>query len=210
MQATKSPAATQAGDRPQRTFTERARRAQIVDAAIATIADVGYRNASFAQIAKRAGLSSTGLISYHFRSRNELIQQVVQDVVAAIGSHMAQQLAAVSSPAAALRTYIEGNVDFIGSHREQMKALLEVFLNGAFDYGHETEQAVVSPIEQILREGQRSGQFRHFDPKVMATLVQRAVDGLPFLLAAEPDLDVGAYGAEVATVFDLATKASLS
>jgi hypothetical protein len=42
----------------------------------------------------------------------------------------------------------------------------------------------------------------------MATLVQRAVDGLPFLLAAEPALDVQAYGAEVATVFDLATRAS--
>ena len=41
----------------------------------------------------------------------------------------------------------------------------------------------------------------------MATLIQRAVDGLPFLLAAEPNLDVQAYGAEVATVFELATKA---
>jgi AcrR family transcriptional regulator len=200
-------AAVQADDRPKRTFTETARRAQIVDAAIATIADVGYRNASFAQIARRGGLSSTGLISYHFRSRDELIQQVVEEVVASIGSHMAQRLAAVSSPVAALRTYIEGNVEFVGTHRQQMKALLEIFLNGAFDYGPEAEQAVVSPIEQILRDGQRGGQFRNFDPKVMATLVQRAVDGLPFLLASEPDLDIRAYGAEVAMVFDLATKA---
>jgi AcrR family transcriptional regulator len=205
--------ATQQADRQaagalKRTFTESARRTQIVDAAIATIADVGYRNASFAQIAKRAGLSSTGLISYHFRSRDELIQQVVQDVVGAIGSHMAQRLTGAPTAATALRIYIEGNVEFIGTHREQMKALLEVFVNGGFDYGPATEQAVISPIEKILRDGQRAGEFRPFDPKVMATLVQRAVDGLPFLLAAEPDLDVQAYGAEVATVFDLATKAS--
>jgi AcrR family transcriptional regulator len=190
------------------TFTETARRAQIVDAAIATIADVGFRNASFAQIARRAGLSSTGLISYHFRSRGELILQVVEQVVAAIGTHMARRLGSVASPAAALRTYIEGNVEFIGAHRQQMKALLEIFLNGGFDYGPEMDQAVISPIEQILRDGQRAGEFRSFDPKVMATLVQRAVDGLPFLLAAEPDLDVQAYGTEVATTFDLATRAS--
>jgi AcrR family transcriptional regulator len=189
-----------------RTFTETARRAQIVDAAIATIADVGFRNASYAQIARRAGLSSTGLISYHFRSRDELIQQVVEQVVTAIGSHMAYRMANVSSPTAALRAYIEGNVEFIGSHRQQMKALLEIFLNGAFDYGPQTDQAVISPIEHILRDGQDAREFRSFDPKVMATLVQRAVDGLPFLLAAEPALDVEAYGSEVALTFDLATR----
>jgi AcrR family transcriptional regulator len=191
---------------PRRTFTESARRAQIVQAAIATIADLGYRSASFAQIAKRAGLSSTGLISYHFHSRDELIGQVVSDVVAGIGSHMRQRLAVVSTPRAALRTYIEANVEFIEAHREQMKALLEIFVNGGFDYGPATDQAVISPIENILRDGQRSGEFRAFDPRVMATLVQRAVDGLPFLLAAEPGLDVQAYGAEVVTAFDLATR----
>jgi AcrR family transcriptional regulator len=200
--------ARSSGGAAKRTFTETARRAQIVQAAIATIAEVGYRNASFAQIARRAGLSSTGLISYHFRGRDELVQQIVHEVVTAIGSHMARRLSGASSATAALQTYIEGNVEFIGTHRTQMKALLEIFLNGAFDYGAATEQAVLSPIEQILRDGQRTGEFRHFDPMVMATLVQRAVDGLPFLLAAEPDLDVGAYGAEVATVFSLATKAS--
>jgi hypothetical protein len=40
----------------------------------------------------------------------------------------------------------------------------------------------------------------------MATLIKRAVDGLPFLLAADPHLDIRAYGDEVATVFHLATK----
>jgi AcrR family transcriptional regulator len=204
MRATARPGAP-----PTRTFTETARRAQIVGAAIATISELGYRNASFAQIARRAGLSSTGLISYHFSSRDELIEQVVNEVVAAIGSHVAQRLAGVSSASAALRTYIEANVEFIGAHREEMKALLEIFLNGGFDYGPATEQAVISPIEKILRDGQRSGEFRAFDPKVMATLVQRAVDGLPFLLAADPSLDVQSYGAEAAIVFDLATKESL-
>jgi AcrR family transcriptional regulator len=191
---------------PRRTFTETARRAQIVDAAIATICELGYRNASFAQIAQRAGLSSTGLISYHFGTRYELIEQVVREIVTSIGSDMVQRLAGVTTATAALRTYIEGNVEFIGAHREQMKALLEIFLNGGFDYGPESDQAVTAPIEQILRDGQRGGEFRDFDPKVMATLVQRAVDGLPFLLAADPGLDVQAYGREVATVFYLATR----
>ena len=140
---------------PGRTFTETARRAQIVRAAIATIAELGYRNASFAQIAKRAGLSSTGLISYHFEGREELIQQVVEEVVGAIGAHMAAAMADCGSATEALRTYIVANVEFIGAHREEMKALLEIFLNGGFEYDPATEQQVLSHVRDILRSGQR-------------------------------------------------------
>jgi hypothetical protein len=82
---------------------------------------------------------------------------------------------------------------------------MEIFLGGGFHYDSGTDQAVISPVEGILRWGQEGGEFRAFDPKVMATLIQRAIDGLPFALAADPGLDVPAYGAEVATVFRLAT-----
>ncbi len=195
-----------AGERA-RTFTEQARRAQIVSAAIATIADVGYRNASFTQIAKRAGLSSTGLISYHFAGKDELIGEVVRSILAELGASMARRMQGASSAAAALRAYIEGNIEFIDSHREQMKALTDIFLGGGFRYDPGSEQAAVSPLEDIFRSGQAAGDFRTFDPAVMATLVQRAVDGLPFLLGMRPGLDVEAYRREVVTVFDLATRA---
>ena len=85
------------------TFTEQARRAQIVSAAITTIAEVGYRNASFAQIAKRAGLSSTGLISYHFASKDELIGEVVVTVLVDLGAFMTDRMqAAAAEPHCAL------------------------------------------------------------------------------------------------------------
>jgi AcrR family transcriptional regulator len=203
MQARTSPA------RPasRRTFTEGARRAQIVQAAIEVLAEAGYRGATFARIAQRAGLSSTGLISYHFAGRDELIGEVVAKVIGDIAAFMTQRMAGVTGPAAALRAYIEGNAEFTAAHRAEMKALLEIFLNGGLPYDTSTEQAALSPVEQILRAGQRSGEFRAFDPTVMATLIQRAVDGLPFLLAARPDLDVAAYAAEVVTTFGLATRA---
>jgi len=190
-----------------RTFTEQARRAQIISAAIATIADVGYRNASFAQIASRAGLSSTGLISYHFAGKDELIGEVIQAVLADMGAFMAEQMTANANSRDALRAYIEGTVAFIGAHREPMKALTDIFMNGGFSYDASDEQGAVSPLEQIMHSGQAAGEFRDFDPVVMATLVQRAVDGLPFLLDVRPDLDISAYAREVVTVFDLATRA---
>ena len=190
-----------------RTFTEGARRAQIVQAAIEAIAEAGFRGATFARIARQAGLSSTGLISYHFAGRDELIGEVVATVIADIGAFMTHRMAGVSGPSAALRAYIEGNAEFTATHRAEMKALLEIFRSGGLPYDTDTEQAALSPVEEILRAGQRSGEFRDFDPTVMATMIQRAVDGLPFLLAARPDLDVAAYAAEVVTTFELATRA---
>ena len=191
-----------------RSFTELARRAQIVEAAITTIAEVGYAKASFARIAARAGLSSTGLISYHFANRAELIAEVVDHVFRLVSGYVSQRMADQTEPFAALRTYLEANMVFVAEHRAAMKALTEIFLHGGVEYGATEERAVVSPIEDILRAGQASGAFRDFDPTIMAALVQRAVDGLPLLLATRPDLDPAAYAAEVITVFDLATRAA--
>lgn len=190
----------------ERTVTETARRTQIVQAAIATIAEVGYGKASFARIAERANLSSTSRISYHFAGRDDLIGEVVREVVSAIGAFVGERMAAAGDPAEALGTYIRATVAFIAGHRQEMKALLEIFLAGGFRYDGEAEARVVSPLETVLQQGQREGQFRSFDTKVMATLIQRAVDGLPFMLTADPDLDTDSFADEVATTFERATR----
>jgi hypothetical protein len=39
----------------------------------------------------------------------------------------------------------------------------------------------------------------------MAAVIQRAIDGLPFLLETHRDIDLGAYATELVTTFELAT-----
>jgi AcrR family transcriptional regulator len=185
--------------------TQRARRDQIVDAAIATIAERGLAGASFARIAERAGLSSVGLISYHFDGRADLLAQIVEDYVRDIGAWTGQRMSAVRSPGQALETYVRANVAFIGDHPERMRALTAIFLGGGFQYDASDDAAAASPLERILRDGQLAGEFRDFDVVVMAALVQRAVDGLPFLLQSHSDLDPARYADEVVTTFRLAT-----
>ena len=190
-----------------RSFTATARRAQIVAATIETIAELGYAQTSFARIAERAGLSSTRLISYHFAGRQELIEQVVSEVSTEISEFMAVRLAGYTGAREMLHGYIEGYLEFIAGHRTQMKALLGIFLAGALQYDPEsTELTVLNPIEQILRRGQESGEFRDFDTRVLAASVRRSVDGIPMLLEAHPDLDLDACAAELSTLFDLATR----
>jgi AcrR family transcriptional regulator len=196
-----------------RSVTATARRAQIVAATIETIAELGYRQASFDRIAQRAGLSSKRLISYHFAGRDELIAAVVSDVYAAIGGFMTERMRGQPDAAAMLRAYIRALVEFIATHRTQMQALMSVFLdhrgeNDTRTYDTDSERQALAPVEDILRAGQRAGEFREFDTFVMASTIQRALDGLPFLLRTAPDLDLGAYAEELVTLFDLATRRS--
>ncbi|MBK1787648.1 TetR/AcrR family transcriptional regulator [Prauserella cavernicola] len=188
-----------------KTFTESARRAQIVAAAIETIAEEGYAKASFTKIAARAGLSSTGLISYHFANKRELVEQVVTAVYSELGRALTERVDAQSSASAALRAYIESNVEFASAHALQMRALLNIFISGDLDYDEDSERDVVSPVERILRWGQDTGEFRDFNVRVMATTIQRSVEGPTFLLARDPDLDTTEYAAELVRLFELAT-----
>ena len=193
------------------TFTTTARRAQIVSAAIETIAELGLSGASFAQIAERAGLSSTRMISYHFAGKDDLMEAVVDEVFGTAGQFIAPFVLAEPTPAGKLRGFIRGSARFYAEHQRHVLAVRDVWANfrrpdGSQRFGldaHEPEFAVIS---EILREGQARGEFREFDPRVMAITLRHALDGLATLASTDPDLDVDAYAGELVAIFEGATR----
>ena len=190
-------------------FIEAARRAQLIECAIETIATQGYTQASLAQIASRAGISK-GVITYHFTSKEELIEQVVTEIYTAAVQAVTPQITAQPTAALMLQAYIRSAVDYIGTHRMQMMALMEIALNfrtadGKLRY-RGTEEWILTALEALLRKGQQEGDFRPFDLRVMAVTIRRAIDALPSLLAANPNLDVESYARELVTLFDRATR----
>jgi TetR/AcrR family fatty acid metabolism transcriptional regulator len=203
--------AVQRSRRASPTFTASARRAQIIEAAIDTIAELGYARASYAQIAKRAGLSSTGLISYHFAAKDELMEQVVAEIAAGGQAFMRPRIAAAQGARARLRAYIESNVDYLATHHARMIALIEIF--DAMPPEGEGQpvafasvyQRFVAQLEGELREGQRSGEFRSFSTPVMAVTIRAAVRAAAYRLSSDPDLDPTDYARELADLFDRAT-----
>jgi AcrR family transcriptional regulator len=177
-----------------------------VAATIEVIAESGYRQTSFGRIAQHADLSSTRLISYHFKSKSELIAAAAAEVINAIGQFMAARMGLETDARGLLRSYIEGTCEFIATHRGQMKALLEIVLGGGLGDLPAADEQAIGQVEQILLQGQADGEFREFDARVVATAVQRAVEGLPFLLETSPDVDCEAYGRELVSLFDLGTR----
>ncbi|WP_431902583.1 TetR/AcrR family transcriptional regulator [Nonomuraea sp. bgisy101] len=193
--------------------TSSARRRQIVTAAIQTIAELGYHHASFARIAERAELSSTRMISYHFDGKDELIGQALSTIYADLAAFMTARVGAQTTPVAALDTYIRSLVEYIGDHRAEMRAATEIFLNfrpegGTAAREAATDLSALAHIERLLSWGQDTGAFRPFSTRVMAMAIQRALDGLPFLLEADPDADLAEYAEELAELFARATWAA--
>ncbi|MFE2722092.1 TetR/AcrR family transcriptional regulator [Kitasatospora sp. NPDC059327] len=210
MQA-KSSTSEQDGSGSGRTFTESARRAQIVQAAIVVLADVGFAKTSFAKIAKQAGLSSTGMISYHFAGKDDLMHEVVAEVMRVSEAFMLPRIGAADGYSGRLRAYLESNVELLAAHPKHLPALTEVVTNLKGDDPHrvgfsDSLKSIMDVQEQRMREAQAAGEFREFDVRVMVTAMRGAVDGVVLRAAADPGLDVAACGRELADIFDRATR----
>jgi AcrR family transcriptional regulator len=189
-----------------RTFTENARRAQIVRAAIETIGELGYHATSFARIAERAGLSSTGMISYHFRGKDDLMDAVMLAVTGAASDYMRPRIEAAGDHRAVLRAYIESNLDFVRDHPAEVTALLAIMrASMTVGGGGEWLGATIALIADQFADGQRAGAFGEFDPMAMAITLRQAIDGVHMLLAMDPDADVSAFARELVIIFDRAT-----
>jgi len=191
-------------------FIEAARRAQIIECAIETIATLGYAQASLAQIAQRASISK-GVISYYFSSKEELIERVVEGIITAAASFMGPQIAAESTARARLQAYLRSNIAYIAAHRMQMMAIIEIVLNvrtedGQLRYHPGTEEPDLRALEAILRQGQDEGAFRAFDLRVMAVTIRAAIDATARFLLAHPTLDGEVCAQELVTLFDRATR----
>lgn len=191
-------------------FIERARRAQIVEAAIETIASAGYAGASLARIANHAGISKS-VISYHFRGKAELVGEVIKEALAKADAVMRPRVRAQRSYAAALRAYIESNLVFMAAFPTHVTALLNISA-ATYAWRHEDPKAAlgfgdaVGELEELLRRGQRKNEFRDFSPRVMAVTIRNAIDAVPLMLATDRKLDLEKYAHELATTFELATR----
>jgi AcrR family transcriptional regulator len=195
-----------------RTFTNEARRAQIMAAAITTIAELGYAKASFARITGAAGLSSPRMISYHFTDKDGLIHEILRHVYVTGAAFIAERVAAATTATDRLTAYLQANLQFIQEHPAEMIALNEIgpHVRTPADRPYTSvsaqEPGVVS-LEKLLGQGQTDGAFRDFDTRSMAVIIRGAVDRAAERLREEPDFDFDTYAREVVTTFAIATRA---
>ncbi|MBO0869389.1 MAG: TetR family transcriptional regulator [Micromonosporaceae bacterium] len=199
-----------------RTFTERARRAQIVGCAIELVNEVGFGQASVARIAQRAGVAKS-VVLYHFANKEELVRAIVGDIFVTGATVMLPAMAAEETAAGKLAAYIRSNLAFINSHRPESFAILDIMTSFRTQEGLRLDEAAsrearptaemanLDPVG-IFELGQRTGEFRPLPAPMLAIALRTAIDGAVWQLSRDPDFDALAYGEELVTIFDLASR----
>jgi len=196
------------GSEPNRSFVTNARRAQIVDAATDTIAEVGYANASLARIASRLGISK-GVISYHFAGKDDLVAEIIRQVLQHAREYMEPRVNSKSTGPQMLRAYIESNLEFIRDNPNQLKAVMEIARAALADSKHPfrpNADAGMRILAEMLTRFQNAGELRpDFDPDAMAMAIRASIDAATRRVI-DPTFDIDRYKNELATLFHLATR----
>jgi AcrR family transcriptional regulator len=199
----------QAPVRDDQSFIEAARRRQIIDCAIETIAALGYERASLSEIAKCAGMSK-GNLAYYFPTKDDLIDDVVTDVYGRAASYMLPQIEAQTSATTMLRTLITTNVEFIRDEQTAVQAVIEIVSSSRTAEGRPRFDArgqdqPIADLDRVLRWGQETGEFRPFSTAAYAFAIRTSIDALGPRLQIYPSLDIDEYGRELADLFEKAT-----
>jgi len=202
-----------------RTFTEQARRVQLVGCAIELIAEVGYGLASLSKIAERAGVAKS-VVLYHFAGKEELLNTLVMETFLASVPYMVPPVRAEGTAKGKLAAYIRANGRFIDENRTAALAMYEMFIGYRSPEGKRLDQVMAESVAAnppqgelaeldpvgIFELGQRTGEFRAFPVPAMVMALRQAIDGAVIFLVRDKEFDVIGYCEELVTIFETATK----
>ena len=175
-----SDTASQRGEKVS--FIEAARRKQIVDTAIRTIAIRGYQRTSLAEIAREAGISK-GVISYHFEGKDNLVEAVLARLLKEPAEYIKRRVDGSERAIDKLSAYVHANFEFMRTHRDNYVALVDLWGGrespaGDNAFNAEAYEPSRKYLRNILQSGQESGAFRSLREDVVASVIQGAIDGV--------------------------------
>ncbi|MFC7619619.1 TetR/AcrR family transcriptional regulator [Microlunatus sp. GCM10028923] len=182
------------------TFTEQARRTQLVEVTIDLVARHGYAGTSLQRIADAAGITKAAVI-YHFASKNAVIKAAYDFVVAGVVEYVGARVEAAADPAGAVEAYLTGMIDYVAAHPAQARLLTETMIeSGASEAaGNPDPSAKNAALVTLIKSAQRSGAYRkNLDPDWLATILGGAADGIAArFLTDDPAPDPAAATAEL-------------
>lgn len=173
------------------------------------IVERGFPGASVAEVAQRAGVSK-GVVTYHFAAKDDLIFAAVARIFDSIKQALETRLGG-TSPETFVADYINAWVDYYGTETRYVVAIREIWGNfrdqgGQQHFGPDAVAGELGVVQQVLEYGQAEGILGKFDARVMAVSIKAALDALLSQVAIDAELDLEAYGVELVSLFERATR----
>jgi AcrR family transcriptional regulator len=156
------------------------RRVEILEATRGVVLEKGFGGTRIKDVADALGVS-TGLVHYHFESKDELLAETMRYAADADIRRLEKTVAAGSDPIErldrVLREYLPGPRDqswtlWIDAWGEALRSptLKEI--------SEELDAAWVSLLERVIRDGVTARRFRTSDPAGVAWRLAALMDGL--------------------------------
>ena len=130
-------------------------RERIVDAALEAFAEKGFRGASTRDIAQRAG-TNQGLITYHFRSKDELWRAAADRLFDMLDASLGESLDSVASddPRERAREVIRAYVRFTAARPELFRLMVDVGKNTEARMSWLVDTHVRPRFDRFMRAGE--------------------------------------------------------
>ena len=187
---------------PRRTFTEEARRAQIVGTAIGTIAKRGLAETSLSTIAASARISKASIL-YHFRDKDDLLAEVLHALWTEFGAYARRRVDAAEGAVAKLCAYVDASVDFMRERRDSIVAWFDLWGGlGSQETKRRLDRSLYAPcrafLQKIAQRGVTAGELRPHATAAAAVVLQGAIDGVMLQWVVDPEaLDLEACRLEL-------------
>ncbi|MTH55795.1 TetR family transcriptional regulator [Bacillus mangrovi] len=178
-----------------------ARKEQIIKAAIEVLTDIGYVSTSLSKIASKAK-TSTGLISYHFSGKEDLMNHIIVYLVEEEKTFIRERVEMEQTNMGKLMAFVEAGIEYRNIKRGNITALLEIVFNirtpdnvPYFKGEMNPEEEVQVRLEEILVKGQESNEFGDFDTKVVGIMIRGSISSAMSL--PQDDAGIKDYGEKV-------------
>lgn len=161
------------------TFTERARRDQLVALTVDLVAEHGYRGTSLQRIADAAGISKAAVL-YHFPSKDAVIAAAYESVIGGLVTEVGAAVEAAPDPLAAAETYLDALLAHLSAHPRHARLVAEALP----DEREITEDRPAGPrrweaLAGLIAEAAGRGTVRHgVDPRTSAIMLNGVVDAV--------------------------------
>lgn len=186
------------------TFTERARRDQLVSLTVDLVAEHGYRGTSLQRIADAAEISKAAVL-YHFASKDAVIAAAYEHVIGELVAEVGAAVDAAPDPLTAAETYLDALLAHLATHPRHTRLVAEALP----DDRDVTDDRPSSPrrweaLAGLIADAAGQGLVRDgVDPRTSAIMLNGVVDAV--VAAALEDPSPGIDDARAA-VRDLARR----
>lgn len=161
-------------------FTERARREQLVDVTIRLIAEHGYAATSLARIAEAASISKAAVL-YHFSAKSAVIEAAYRTVTDGIIAHVSARIESAAGAQEAVETYVAAVIDYMADHPDHVRLLVEALQpdNATGITDSPASPARWSGLADLIERAQAAGEHRgSVDARTQAIIFNGAIDAV--------------------------------